>query len=116
MRNQLKAMRTFVRLLVSAAVGLLAFGATTIVSGGWQAALAAIAMFAGGVFLVSLISLRAAGERMTSPAPSPARGRPIALRAPAVAPRREAAPPAVAQPEPARREPRARPRLSPTPS
>jgi hypothetical protein len=109
-------MRTFVRLLVSAAVGLLAFGATIIVSGGWQPALAALAIFAGGAFLVSLISLLVTGERLLSPAPSPARRRPIARRAPAPAPRREAAPPVVAPPEPARPEARARPRLSPTPS
>jgi len=109
-------MRTFVRLLVSAAVGLLAFGATIIVSGGWRPVLAALAIFAGGVFLVSLISLLVTSEPLMSPAPSPARRGPIARRAPAPAPRREAAPPVVAPPEPARPEPRARPRVSPTPS
>jgi hypothetical protein len=109
-------MRTFVRLLVSGALGLLAFGATTIVHGGWQAALAALAMFAGGAFLLSFISLLMAGERLMSPAPSPPQRRPIARHAPAAAPRPEASPPAVAPPEPARPEPRARPRLSPTPS
>jgi hypothetical protein len=109
-------MRTYVRLLVSGALGLLAFGATTIVHGGWQAALAALAIFAGGVFLGSLIPLLMTGERLMSPPPSPARRRPIARRAPTVAPRREAAPPAVAPQEPARPEPRARPHLSPTPS
>jgi hypothetical protein len=109
-------MRTYVRLLVSGALGLLAFGATTIVHGGWQPALAALAIFAGGVFLASFVSLLMTGERLMSPAPSPARRRPIARRAPAAAPRREAAPPAAAPQEPARPEPRARPRLSPTPS
>jgi hypothetical protein len=109
-------MRTFVRLLVSGGLGSLALGATTIVHGGWQAALAALAIFAGGVFLLSFISLLMAGERLMSPAPSPTRRRRIARRVPAAAPRREAAPPAVAPPEPARPEPRARPRLSPTPS
>jgi hypothetical protein len=108
--------RTYVTFLVSGALALLAFGATMIVHGGWQAAAAAFAVLTGGAFLTSLISMRASAERLASPASRPVRRRAIARHAPAAEPRREATPAAMAPTPPARPEPRPRPRLSSNPS
>jgi hypothetical protein len=108
--------RTYVTFLVSGALALLAFGATMLVHGGWQAALAAFAVVAGVGCLISMVSLLATGERPASPAPSRARSRAIARHAPAAEARREAAPVPVAPLEPPRPKPHPRPRPSLTPS
>ena len=62
-------MRTYIRLLGSGALTLIGLGATLLVQGGWQAAAAAFAIFQGGVFALSFISLRVAAERPRSRRP-----------------------------------------------
>jgi hypothetical protein len=79
------AMRTYRTLLVSGALAALTLGATMIVPGDWQAALAAFAGITGGGFLLSLTRLLAIGERLASPAPSAPRRRALARPAPSSA-------------------------------
>jgi hypothetical protein len=67
------ARRPYRTLLVSAALAALALGATMIVDGDWQSALAAVAGFTGGAFLLSLTRLLANGERPARPAPAAAK-------------------------------------------
>ena len=109
-------MRTYVMCLVSAALTLLAFGATMFLQGGWQSAAAAFAVLAGAGFLTSLISLRVTGERLASPAPRIARGQARARHAPAAERPHEAAPVPSPTPEPTRPGPQVSGRLSPSPS
>jgi hypothetical protein len=92
------AMRTYSTLLVSGALAPLALGATMIVHGDWQPALAAFAGLTGGAFLLCLTRLLAIGERLAGPAPSAPRRRALARPAPAADHRREAAPSAAAPP------------------
>jgi hypothetical protein len=115
-REGTPAMRTYRALLVSGALAPLALGATMIVHGDWQAALWALAALTGGAFLLSLTRLLAIGERLAWPAPSAPRRQAPARPAPAAEPRRAAATSAAAPPRSAGPQPRARARLSSTPS
>lgn len=62
-------MRTYIRLLGSGASVLIGLGATMIVQGGWQAVVAAFAIFGGLVFAMSFISLGVRAERPRSRRP-----------------------------------------------
>jgi hypothetical protein len=64
------AMRTHRTLLVSGALAPLAWGASMIVHGDSQAALAAVAGLPAGAFLLSVTRLFAIGDRLAWPAPS----------------------------------------------
>jgi hypothetical protein len=109
-------MRSYVRFLVMAALALVAFAATMFLQGGWQSAVAAVAILTGAGFLTSFIALLVTGERLASPAQGVARGRALARPAPAAARPREAAPAASKTPERPRTKPRASGRLSSVPS
>jgi hypothetical protein len=80
--------------LSSGAVMLGSFAALILVGGGWQAVAMAVAIFAGPVFLVSLITLLVASEQPRSARPAWARtpGRPRAAPAERLAPETERAP------------------------
>jgi hypothetical protein len=109
-------MRAYLTFLVSGALALIAFVATMLLQGGWQAVLAAFAVLAGAGCLTGLIALLTTGERLASPAPSGAHQRASARPAPAAKDRPEAAPEPAAPPEPSRPGPRTRPRLPSTAS
>jgi hypothetical protein len=78
------------------AVMIVAFGATLLLSGGWQSAAAAVAIFAGVAFVPAYIALLIAGERpperarwreaaprpASAPAPAPEPAAPPERRAP----------------------------------
>ena len=103
---------TFHRLLGGGALMLGALAAVMLVNGGWQAVAAALSIIGGLVFVLSVISLRAASER-----PQPSRSawaretegpRTVPAGRPAPAPATERAPAAAPRP--------ARGRLSSAPS
>jgi hypothetical protein len=82
-------MRLYIRFLGSGALGLGGLGATMVVHGGWQAVAAAFAILQGLVFVLTFITICAAGERPRSRRPEWAmgegtpRGVPVASEAPA---------------------------------
>ena len=59
-------MRSYSAFLVSAVLLPVAFGATIVLHGGWDAAAAALAIVLGMALLTSLIALLAAGDRLRS--------------------------------------------------
>jgi hypothetical protein len=70
--------------------------ATVIVHGGWQAVAAALAIFSGGAFVLTLAAIRAAAERPRSSRPSWAvaeEGRPVHLSPAGLPPARKVAAP-----------------------
>jgi hypothetical protein len=75
--------RTYITFLGSGALTLIGFGATILLQGGWQAAVAAFAIFQGIVFASSFGILRAAAEhpRPRRPDWAVADGRPQAVPA-----------------------------------
>jgi hypothetical protein len=59
-------MRTYIRLLGSGALTLIAVGVTLVVQGGPQAIAAAFAIFQGIVFVTTFLTLRVAADRSRS--------------------------------------------------
>jgi hypothetical protein len=114
--HRARAVRSYVRFLVSAALALPALGVTVLVQGGWRAAFMGFAVIAGAGALTSVISLLVAGERLASPAPRPTRGRAVARHAPAAQPRPDASQDAVSAPKQATTSLRGRGRVSSVPT
>lgn len=81
--------RTYHTFLGGAAVGLGGLAAVMIVHGGWQAVAAAVAIFGGLVYLLSLTWLAAASERPRATRPEWASEAPRPRRAPASRPNPE---------------------------
>jgi hypothetical protein len=83
--------RTYHTFLGGAAVGLGGLAAVIVVHGGWQAVAAAVAIFGGLVYLLSLTCLAAASERPRATRPEWATEAPRPRRAPASRPDPETA-------------------------
>jgi hypothetical protein len=69
-RQETTAMRAFRRGVILGALTLIGMAATIIVQGGWQAAAAALAIFAGSGFALVIVRICAASERPRSRHPN----------------------------------------------